>query len=335
MWRWITLIRRKWTASRSTPNPSTRFGVSCSCGQIITGTRLPAFQVIPCVNCGQSVFVLPRSPLPPIAAKSPIESGIRPSSLRDLVKALPSSPWRIPILSGGLTLVLFIAALIFVFSYSSRSRPTSIGPADISKHSRAGREALALGKFNLAASEFTAASALRERFPDALSLTERRQLLQWQRQASLLAALLSVSLEEIVRTAADLQALDDREWNAVFANRFKGHSVVFDDTIRREASGSYQMLGYSVFLRGKPARIELSDLQMMRSLPLDSPRRMLFGARLADIRLEAEGTWVIHLEPSSGVLITDASTAYAVLPIPPEDLREVLQRQTAWTEDLR
>lgn len=335
MWPWITQVQRKWTASRVSLAVPGHYRVTCPCGQIMTGSRLPVFQAISCTKCGQAAFVLPRSPLPPILSDSPVKSGLRLTSVRDLVNVLRRSPWRIPFLAGGLTLALLITAIILAFSFSSRSRPNSAKPADIAKHSRAGREALALGNFNLAASEFNAASALRERFPDALSLTERRQLTQWHRQASLLTALLSVSLEEIVRTAAELQALDEREWKAVFADRYKGRSVVFDDTIRREASGSYQMLGYSVFLRGKPARIELSDLQMMRSLPLESPRRMLFGARLADVRLEAEGIWVIHLEPASGVLITDASTAYAVLPIPPEELREVLQRQTGWAEDLR
>ena len=73
---------------------------------------------------------------------------------------------------------------------------------------------------------------------------------------------------------------------------------------------------------------ELSDLGLLRRLPLDRPQRLLFGARLASVRREPGRGWVVRLEADSGVLITDPGAAVACFLSPEdEEVHELLQRQ--------
>jgi hypothetical protein len=79
------------------------------------------------------------------------------------------------------------------------------------------------------------------------------------------------------------------------------------------------------------ARVALEDLTLLRQLPLDPPRRWLFGVRLANCQREEGGVWVFRFEPESAVLLTDEAAAAACCPGPVDDeLHEVLRRQDEW-----
>lgn len=331
----VSHVRRWWQTLRRGAPPQTHYAVTCPCGQAATGIRKAHHQTVACPGCGRPRFVLPYSPLPPVYDDSRLLKASPGALTRPRSYLAKLYPWRLPLAAAALTLVIVVAVFAVVLGNAGRPQPlVASKPESITLRLRDGRLALSQGKFRTAVRELAAAQALRERNPAAVPLSERRELSQLHRQASLLADLLSEPLEDVIRHAADLSALDEQEWQAQFADRFKGRAVVFDDEVRRDAAGTYQLLGYRLFVRGKPARVEIGDLQLLRALPLDTPQRLLFGARLADVRLEAGGTWVAHLVPDSGVLLTERGAVSAICPLSADELRDILLRQEAWVGDL-
>ena len=193
-----------------------------------------------------------------------------------------------------------------------------------------GREALAHGNFHLALRRLNEAVALRDRRPGLLTPAQHRHLNQLQRQGDLLAHLSTHSLEEVVREAALVR--DPEEWEARFAEH-RDKTVVFDDVVARDDLGRPTLSAYEVRVDGEKARVALEDLTLLRELPLDPPRRMLFGARLARVAREDGGEWVVRFAPDSAVLLTDADAAGACCPQPLDaDLLETLARQQRWLE---
>jgi hypothetical protein len=297
------------------------FEVACLCGTVARGMRQPRHQVLTCAGCGCRVFILPLSPY---LADSPTPPP-RPSPRA-------RSPWRRPLLAALLTLLAAAAILTALLPYLLRvtfPQPTRRTFVD---YMQAGQRALAQGKFQSAARELRAAWEWQNAHRDEVSLAQRRQLTQLYRQADLLSDLLSETLEEILRHAADLIP-DPEEWQREFAKRYKGKAVVFDAEVRPDPARQFQ-LDYVVFLDDRPAQLELADVQLLHLLPLQKPERLLIGLRLARVDLEAGGVWVIRFEPDSGVLLTDPEAAAACCLQPVEELEEVVRRQRLWQADL-
>jgi hypothetical protein len=164
---------------------------------------------------------------------------------------------------------------------------------------------------------------------ERLDLTgpERLKLDQLRREASVLADLSAASLAQIVHIAAGLPA---SEWQAVFHSRYRGQSVVFDLEIRRTADGHYQHTA-RFLLVGEDARLDLDNLSVLQSLPLDEPHRLLLGGRLDVIQRTPRGGWVIRLAGDSGVLLTNAGAAGMCCPaLRDAEARQVLDQQHDW-----
>jgi hypothetical protein len=230
---------------------------------------------------------------------------------------------------GGLAAVGVI--LLVVGPYWRRpTTMTSTETPQATIHFRieSGQRALREGTFRIALKELNAAVAQRDRNPSALSREEYFLLNQLQRQSDLLAHLLNDSLEEILQQA--MQHRNDEEWHEKFED-YRGRTVLFDDVLRRDRKGR-PMLGFYVVRVGDvEARLALEDVQLVRQLPLDPPRRWLFGARLASCQREGGGVWVLRFEPESGTLLTDEGAVAACCPGPVDDaLRSVLRRQDKW-----
>jgi hypothetical protein len=231
------------------------------------------------------------------------------------------------ILVGGaaaMGLVFLVAWQYLARAPRERSEPA----ADARAFMEAGQRALGEGNVHLALKELNAAIEQRERDPNSLSREEHRQLNQLRRQIDLLAHLLDNHLGEILQQA--LQHRSAEEWRAKFED-YRGRTVVFDDALRQDARGQPALAVYEVHAGEVKARLALEDLTLLRQLPLDPPRRWLFGARLTSCRREEGGVWVFHFEPDSTVLLTDETAAAACCPPPlDEELREVLRRQDEW-----
>jgi hypothetical protein len=300
--------------------PPSSFAVACGCGGTARGVRTRRRQVVACPACGRPVFVLPASPLPPPdGAAQPAAAGRR--------------AWRLPLLAAAVALALLLALFLALFYLLPRrpdspDTPSGAG-ADIADLEADGRKLLAEGSFHSAQRQLSAAVALADRRPDALAPAGRRDLLQLQRQADLLARLSAASLQEVVQDAALTRSED--EWRDKFAAVYRGRAVLFDDVVRRDALGRPALSYYEVRAGGETARVALEDVNALRELPLERPRRMLFGARLESVAREDGGGWVVRFDPDGGVLLTDRGAAAAVLPGPLDaDILEVLSRQKEW-----
>jgi hypothetical protein len=307
------------------------YEVTCACGQVARGARLPVHQVIRCTRCGDELFVLPLSRLPAVQTSA---------GRRRLPKAASRALarwrlWALPALAAVLTVLVLVAAYHFLVAPHVAPRAAgdlaqrgvkaaghAVAAFDrlVAAHTQMGR-----GNFRLALDELRAARALRElpAWPRALRL----ELAQLQRQAELLADLMVESLSEVVTHAA---AVQEKEWQADFQYRYRGKAVVFDLEVRAGPDGRYEH-DWLLRARDEPARLELSDLELLRRLPLDRPQRLLFGARLAAVRREPGRGWVVRLDSESAVLITDAGAAVACFLSPEEpEVRDLLERQAEW-----
>jgi hypothetical protein len=295
-----------------TPVP---FAVTCPAGHVVRGLRQRRHQVVSCAECGVDVFVLPRSPFP-----DRIET-------RSLVRTR-RSPWRRPLVAAALALLIVAGALAGLFvALTRRSAET----ADVETHVSAAEQALSEGRLRLAVDEFAKARERLLERPDVLTASRLRTLTQQYRETSLVADLLSESLAEILFRAARSQA---DEWKAQFEKRYLGpgqaNAIVFDAEVRRDAAGQYH-LDWDLKAGDEPARLEIGDLAVLHDLPLNQPRRLIFGARLGGIAREQNGVWVVRFEPSSGVLLTDPRIAAACWPDPVDKtLLKVLEEQQVW-----
>ncbi len=291
------------------------FTVTCDCGGSVSGILRARPQILPCPVCRQPLFVLPYSRWPaPDGEPVPAPS----SRLRT---------WRMPLVAGAVTLVVVAGVFVALLSSLSRQKggPSESGDvsAAIADHQTAAQLALKEGKYHLAFQEAEAAKELSDRHPAMLGRDERLQLEQLHRQCDMLYRLLNVPLQEIVKEASLAQA---EEWPARFKELYQGRSVLFDDVLRADG-GRPVLHTYEVRLGDEKVHIAVEDLRLLRTLPLDPPQRVLFGARLAKVSREPGG-WVIRFDPDSGVLFTDTDANYGV-PLD-DELVNVLERQQAW-----
>jgi hypothetical protein len=236
-------------------------------------------------------------------------------------------------------LILAFASLVFVGVWLYQLVKTSVGDspndqflATVRSLLQSGRSALAEGHFQSAVAEFNTASALGRRNPGVLAALENRQLTHLQSQAALLADLLTESLQEILHR---FDGLLEREGQAVFARHYRGKAIVFYAEVRRDASAKYH-LGYHLFDGRQEARLEVGDLFLFQHLPLQDPQLLLFGARLAELHRQGNTGWIVHLEPDSGVLLTDpgAVAACCFEVADAEQLRDVVEKQAKWMAEL-
>jgi hypothetical protein len=213
------------------------------------------------------------------------------------------------------------------------TRPRSTA-AQLTERLQAGRRALADGAFNVALRELNEAVELRDRQPDLLTPKQSRDLNQLQRQADLLARVHSQPLQELLKEAVATRNEDN--WRLRFDKDHKGKTVILDDVVRRDpATGKLVLAAWEVRAGSEKAVVALDDLLLLRALPLEPPPRLIFGGRLHSLEREAGGVWVIHFEPDSGVLLTDADAVTACWPVPPDgDVLRTLQRQEEWLRDL-
>jgi hypothetical protein len=306
---------------------SVPFEVACACGQLAKGYRRPDHQVIACPGCGRSIFILPLSPLPaPQAAED------RGSKVEDQERktnsflVLRGGLWR-PLLTGVgvFALVALTSILILLPKYQDPASPYS--PKSAAAHFTEGKKLLSQGRFRDARHEIMEAGIWDMKAPGSLSPADKKSLKQADREAYLFSQLLTEPLEDILFQAAAER--DDREWQAVFSDRYKGKSFLILAESRRDASNRW-VLDYDVFVRDRRARIDWENLKLLQDLHLDQPQRLMLGARLAKVEPEPGATWVVRLEPDSGVLLTDAEAVATILSRPVEGLEEVLKRQAAW-----
>jgi hypothetical protein len=315
-----------WTNGRAGNRATARYRITCACGHACEGQRQASSQVVRCSSCQREHFVLPFSPLPAVVAP-----GCEPGRSSMFLRRCAGRPWFWPVVAGGLTLVIAAGALWLLVAYllpAGRTPGPAASPVRIDDRLARGKEALASANFAKAVEELDAAQAMVAGQPQLLSLAERRQLAQLRRQAGVLLDWPRESLEQILSRAS---RLNDEEWQAV-VGRYQGKGVVFDVQIRRDASRQYHVTS----TRAGPVRLrlEVQGLKLLDHLPLEARQRVIFAARLVEVRRDGEGNCVVRLDPQSGVLLTDVPPALLGPVLTEPNVQPILALQREWAAEL-
>jgi hypothetical protein len=296
------------------------FAVRCHCGTTLQGQRFAQHQVVRCSQCGVERFIFPRTALPPVKADAPNppSSVLRPISWR---------VWRGPLFGAGLALLLGVAGIAFIVHLAvgpEVDSRISLSPEhQAEQHLQAGENAINGGSFHQAEREFSAALDLSPRWPAA----RRQEVAQLQHQAGIVADLLTEAPAEIIHNSL---GMPQAEWQAIFAHNYAHRSIILDDTIHRDASGYH--LSFKMRVAGAAAHWDLNQLSVLKSVDLFQPRRIVLGLRLAEIRRNAKGGWLVIPEPDSGVLFTDARFFVGLSVAVDREMEQVLKAQQEWVK---
>jgi hypothetical protein len=209
---------------------------------------------------------------------------------------------------------------------SSNSSPLFLDQVDMTELGRLNKaqERIRQGHFVLALAELDALASWQDRqtkiWVDPVWLAQQR------REIGLYADLLHASLEELLAEAVDLP---EQEWQQRFAKNYRGKAVLLDTLVTRLANGSFEV-GYEIRATGQIARLDLGGLPWLAMLPVDRPRRALFGARLLAIERIEPGIWLVRFLPDTGVLLTSAEALAISCPaLDDAATRELLAKQQA------
>jgi hypothetical protein len=321
----LSKLKFLWQSSSLFSTGASAYEVACRCGRVERGWRQRSHQVLRCRHCGASIFVLGLSPLPAVGKTSAATASAarRPGSARRRRLALRAC-------SGALAVFVIVAALVSYFQ-SPPGNPALIADADsVRQQIGRGEKHLARGAFRQAATELAAARSAWQRQPQLLTPETGQQLEQLCHQADLLADLCSQTLEEIVRHA---DGTADAEWAFEFGQRYQGKAFCLDLEIRAEA-GRHFAHPYRLWAQDTPAHLDLDNLNLLYPLPLNPAKRVVFLARLASVKREANRGWVVQFAPNSGVLLTDVGAARICCPaLADADAQLMLKRQQIWARE--
>lgn len=259
----------------------------------------------------------------PPAAEAELEpAGIAPNPPRHI--AVREQPWArkhpIALILLGV-LVLSAGTIGFRFWQAELEKLPQV--ADLNW--KEGQAALELNAFDEAKQKLAIAARAFERLGgrDERAVKVR----QLAREAAIFADLTSTRLEEIVDEAA--RDASPEHWAERFKAIHKGRSVIIDSAIETlpgesGAPGAYGLC-YRVLLgRGsrpsRVGRIDLAGFRLFEGQKLEVGDPVLFGARLASVRL-VDGVWQISLEPDSGVFLTQYKALESLGWFPPESAR--------------
>jgi hypothetical protein len=290
------------------------FEVPCVCGQVATGFRQAAHQVMLCPRCGARQFILPASPLPPLHAESGQASPLARGRWR-------LQHWLLPLAAISMSVVGLAAVyVVFLAPWKKSEDITDRVERTAASRLEAARRFMAEGSFHLAVDELEGNVAVQR--GDFLNERQQKEWAQLRAEARLFADLLAEPVEDLLQHAADTRP---QEWAANFRHRYEGKAVIFQGEIRRGADGR-ALLAYR--LPGA-ARLVVDELNLFCGLQLEHPATWVFGARLASASLEPPGPkWVIRFVPDSGVLLTEAEAAALCCPaLATPEARQVLDRQ--------
>jgi len=139
--------------------------------------------------------------------------------------------------------------------------------------------------------------------------------------------LLTEAPTEIIRNSL---GVPEAEWQVIFARNYAHRSVILDDTIHKDASAYH--LGFKMRVANGAAHWDLNQLSVLKSVDLFQPRRIILGLRLADIRRDGKGGWLVIPEPDSGVLFTDPRFFVGLSVAVDREMEQVLKAQQEWVK---
>jgi hypothetical protein len=192
--------------------------------------------------------------------------------------------------------VIALVALTIGFGAWKQRRQNLPRIADTNR--REGLEALRNGVLDVAKQKLAIAAGALESLGDG----EAANVRQAADEASILADLASLSLEEIVEEVATKEDGPSR-----FESIYKDRAVILDAEIEDRVDGAPTITYRILAGTGPRPKIGFIDLAGFRLLNDRKPGdRVTFGGRLASIRLRDDGRWAVALQPKSGVYVRSA-----------------------------
>lgn len=334
--------------------------ITCWCGRILRGRRLPRFQRLECASCAEVLFVLPLDAYPATSSTKTVR-GSDPSQARNrqdanstaaLERATndapstpddegPDSPQKPPevrpdrieaptVIAGSpggrlrslltplrVVTVSIVTVLVLTIWWMIHRAALETAERDFRDYSESGLAALKEGRFAAARDDLTRAvqaAAVLER-NDRPARLVRQRLREATAAANLIAEPLVLLCERIERDPAG----GGDGWRQQFEDDFLDRWVVLFTSLTTGASGTSDTAGieFSLFIDGRPVRIEGADVLWEKLADSNTSRRAAFAARLAGLRRDAD-EWILAVEPSSVFLWTDLQT-YRLLGLAPAE----------------
>jgi hypothetical protein len=315
------------------PRSSKRFGlyqpyqVNCIwCGVPNAGVRARKPLQVRCFGCKRLLYIGPLSPLHGVAglhypASPPAtdQPMVPPDELKWSWRL-----WAPPIITAVVTLVVVTIVLLVLFGDSGGGLDRSQKSAGSASELLAeGERKLGEGAYHLALQALLQAQQAQRQTP--LPASQSKQLDQLIKQVELITLLSEQSLQQILHSSLGLPA---DEWRRTFDQRYAGTTILFDGFVRREADGDYS-LKLPLTVGTSRAKLDLRSLRVLRDLPLTRGTRLLFGAKLTNIR-EDPPYQVVQFDPASGVLITHEIVLVGTSILVDDELRQVIRQQAKW-----
>lgn len=322
------MIERLFGQTRPSETHSLRltYQLNCLwCSTINAGLRSRQTHQIECINCRRKLYIGPISPLVGVAGlrypsrSSETQSEIKPS---EPVRSWPL--WAGPLLAATLTLVGSTVAVAILFGWFGGGQNQTETPSLTAEEwYMQGKSALEEGSHQLALHAFRQAKLAHQQTP--LPTDKARRLEQLTKQVELLTLLLEEPLQQILRNSLGVRP---DEWRRTFDQRYAGKTILFDAFVRRESNGEYTMK-MPLFAGKSKAKVDLRTLRVLRDLPLNRGTRLLFGAKLTNIREDREYR-LVQFDPDSGVLITHPEVLIGTSVLVDDQLKAVIAQQAKW-----
>lgn len=310
------------------------FEVECRCGALSRGARMARSQTLTCVQCGQRLFVFPRSPFWSESDSSAMIDTSPEHPALALSLPAPVRFWIGPAVAATVALVV-VSVVIAAWVRSHRSASTNDAQFattesnDLLRHYEAAQAALAEGAYRTAAMHLDEIHRSRPRFSRVVLPESDQDLERRRKQVELLANLSSESIEEIMRHSI---GQSDAEWLAVFRDRYAGRAVILDARVFRDAGGRFHV-DYQLDAGGLAGDWDVQDCALFHRLPLQQPQRVVVGLRLAGITRVGRDRWVVRPQPDGAVLLTDRSLLAGLSIAADNEFVEVLRKQSEWDVD--
>lgn len=327
-------LRQRFTGKRSanrdgdSPQP---FAVRCRCGRVAEGTRQPKPQVIRCPGCQESLFVMSRSAFPaPLGGVdvAPIRrrTQFKTEAPSDGVPAPSRSKFVRPRAAAWAVVLLVVATGYWAWRSQQRAKYS----AELESAMADGRQLLSKGDFVAAYQRLEIA----DRAARGLGLTTKTQ-----RSAAHLFAETQVWTNLAPRSVEEffyVHASKPTPWDAAgvqqaFAHDYAGRTLIVDgwitrderwvtpppEPVKKKKRGKSNpppqprqefvpVLDWGLLGESYRSELTLENVRSFDYLPPREPARALFGVELRSLERAADDPqkWIIHIVPSSVVLLT-------------------------------
>lgn len=317
-----------WEGNTAQTRPNVPYAIPCSCGHVITGMRTRNPQTITCSKCRRPLFVLPLSPLQNFEA--PVQE-ITPTTL--------PRGWFNRLLITLATLLAIALVFLLYLLYQVLANQDSDPPRHNHQKKSFSRTEKTLAEHRQTAATLIDQGLFRQAEKHLKQViaqaghadSESVQQLRWQyREIACFANLSGEPLQTMLELAA---ALPENEWQAEFAARYQGKTILLDTTVEWDDRDKRWLCSWPFMVRGEGVVLQVDRLFALKALPKKSTQRVLLGLYIESIdRLDAD-RWFVSFDSEQSLLLTNASAlAITCPPLDSSETRTLLLEQKKYRD---